>query len=84
MNPASSTLLAASPPMRGLAAKSDGGVVVRVRGTDDPTEIAAVVAAVVGAASAASTRPRQTASDGYERWRRQRLAALRATLSEPG
>lgn len=46
---------------------------IEVRGTDDPIEIAATVAAVLEAAG-------RTAETGYERWRRQRLAALRASL----
>jgi hypothetical protein len=46
--------------------------VVRVTGTSDPEEIAAVLAAL-------TTRPRAPEIGSYERWRRTRTSALRAT-----
>jgi hypothetical protein len=48
---------------------------IRVIGTTDPAEIAAVLAAV------SSTRLRDPQPTTYERWRRQRVAALRNTPS---
>ena len=48
---------------------------VRVTGTTDPAEIAAVLAAV-SAASRSQPQP-----SGYERWRRQRIEALRRTAT---
>ncbi|HZZ97401.1 MAG TPA: hypothetical protein VFE19_10305 [Jatrophihabitantaceae bacterium] len=48
---------------------------VRVTGTTDPAEIAAVLAAV---SSARAEQPQQGA---YERWRRARVTALRRTLN---
>lgn len=45
---------------------------IRVTGTDDPVEIAAVVAALTR-----RTQPVQVT--GYERWRRSRVGALRAS-----
>jgi hypothetical protein len=49
--------------------------VLRVRGTTDPADIAAVVAAL---SSARSDRPEPSA---YERWRAGRVAALRKVPS---
>jgi hypothetical protein len=46
--------------------------VVRVTGTTDPADIAAVVAALAGRGSEAPV-------DAYEQWRRRRTAALRAS-----
>jgi hypothetical protein len=47
--------------------------IVRVRGTNEAGEIAAVLAAL-------AARPRDTPeSSGYERWRRTRTAALRVS-----
>jgi len=50
---------------------------VRVRGTTDSAEIAAVLAAVLRAAP--SARPAQVS--GYEQWRRTRVAAVRPSLN---
>ncbi len=48
---------------------------VRVTGTTDPAEIAAVLAAV------SSARVRQPEQSAYERWRRGRVAAVRKALN---
>ena len=48
---------------------------LRVTGTTDPAEIAAVLAAV------SSARARQPEPSGYERWRQTRLAAVRKALN---
>ncbi len=48
--------------------------VIQVRGTCDPAEIAALVAAL-SAASAPGSAPQRS---GYERWRQTRLTAVRS------
>ena len=58
--------------------RSDVRHVLRVRGTDDPDEIAAAVTAVLAAGAALSAaRSAGSALTPYETWRRTRLAALR-------
>lgn len=47
-----------------------------VRGDPSPEELAALVAVVL-------SRPTEPAESGYERWRRARLAALRADTDRP-
>lgn len=51
---------------------------VRVRGTSDATELAAVLAAVLGAASRAAPADETTA---YDRWRQGRQEAVRRSLN---
>jgi len=55
----------------------DMSAAVRVTGTTDPAEIAAVIAAI----SAARVGGADTATpvSGYEQWRQRRVAALRAS-----
>jgi hypothetical protein len=50
---------------------------VRVTGTADPAEIAAVLAVV------SATRSRAGRTSSYERWREARITALRTSDSEP-
>ena len=45
---------------------------IQLTGTEDPVEIAAVVAAL-------ARPPKDVRPSGYERWRNQRAAALRAS-----
>jgi hypothetical protein len=49
---------------------------VHVIGTTDASEIAAVLAAVTAAAA------RRAQPSAYERWRKDRVAAVRTTLNE--
>lgn len=57
---------------------------IRVRGSADPDEIAAVLAAVLGAAATGTGQPGRTPAAGYERWRDTRLQALRRLPRDGG